>query len=218
MLEELIPLNPIHFFALQWDCPEMRSVRTFPEKSHYLPDLAKYQHDTSFADIALGWNDKGIQIAVFFHDLMEHPDFPDIQSGDSVEIFIDTRDVKTSGYTTRFCHHFFFLPAPVKTNGDFIQAGEITRFRTDDVHELCDPNSLIVKGQTKKNRTLMSIEIPSACLHGYDPMQFDRLGFTYRINRYRGYPQFFAASSDEFPIEQHPSVWASIRLMKELKA
>ncbi len=54
---------------------------------------------------------------------------------------IDTRDLKTSGYNTKFCHHFYFLPEKI----DGIQCGEVTRFRTEDTHELCDPQFLQVE-------------------------------------------------------------------------
>ncbi len=33
---------------------------------------------------------------------MNNPFFPNVNQGDSFELFIDTRDVKTSGYNTRF--------------------------------------------------------------------------------------------------------------------
>jgi hypothetical protein len=136
--------------------------------------------------------------------------YPDIARGDSVELFFDTRDVKTSGFNTRFCHHFFFLPEAV----DGHQAGEITRFRTEDIHELCDPKELKVKSQLKSNSYQMQIFIPAHCLHGYDSEQFDRLGFTYRINRPDGPSQHFSVVTDDYQVEQQPSLWSSVRLVK----
>lgn len=60
----------------------------------------------------------------------------------------------------------------------------------------------------------MKIFIPSQCLYGYDPKQFDRLGFTYRINRAGGQPQHFSVISQEYQIDQQPSLWGSIKLVK----
>jgi hypothetical protein len=123
---------------------------------------------------------------------------------------IDTRDVKTAGFNTRFCHHFFFLSEPVEG----LVAGEITRFRTEDTHELCDPQDLKVISSRKKNSYTMNLFIPGSCLYGYDPDQFNRLGFTYRLNRAHGFPQHFSVVSEDYQIEQQPSLWSSLRLIK----
>jgi len=32
------------------------------------------------------------------------------RKGDSIELFIDTRDSKKAGFITKFCHHFIFFP------------------------------------------------------------------------------------------------------------
>jgi hypothetical protein len=50
-------------------------------------------------------------------------------------------------------------------------------------------------------------------LYGYDPKQFDRVGFTYRINRHGGNPQHFAVVSKDYQIDQQPSLWGSIKLI-----
>lgn len=142
------------------------------------------------------------------------PQFPNFQAGDSVELFFDTRDVKTSGFNTKFCHHFYFLPEAIENEGEAIQAGEATRFRTEDVHELCSPQLLEVKTTKGGKEVKMDIFIPKECLHGYDPSLFERLGFTYRINRASGSHQFFTANGEDFTIEQQPSLWASIKLIK----
>jgi hypothetical protein len=211
MLEELIPLDPVHFFAFQVDCHYVKSKRL--EKKHLLPDLSEFHDATPFAEVSIGWHERGVHLLVLVSGRFDQPDFPNFQAADSIELFFDTRDVKTTGYTTRFCHHFYFLPDPFQTNGDFIRAGEITRFRTDDVHELCDASQLRVEASQEEKGRLVNIFIPSECLCGYDPAQFDRLGFTYRINRISGVRQNFSASDADFPIESQPSLWASLKLI-----
>ncbi len=209
MVETLAPLTPVHFFAIGIDC------HYFKGKSSQLPQLSPLTGDKQFAEVAVGWNEKGLYVDVTAKRPRTEVFFPDITSGDSVELFIDTRDVKNRTFNTRFCHHFFFLPQPVDTNGASVQAGEITRFRTEDSHELCDPEALVLScDQTKKGYTL-HIFIPAHVLHGYDPSQFDRIGFTYRINRYDAPPQHFSLSSEDFSIEQHSSNWATMKLVKE---
>ena len=210
MFESL--LNPVHFFAFQIDCHPTNAGKL--EKKHLLPDLSSFHGSLPFAEVAIGWHEKGIHLTVSVQGRFDQPTFPHIGSADSIELFIDTRDVKTAGFPTRFCHHFYFLPDPVEDNGESIQAEEITHFRTDDKHELCDASLLQVSSEKEKKRRRVNIFIPSDCLHGYDPTQFDRLGFTYRINRIDGSEQNFSANETDFSIESQPSLWASLKLVK----
>lgn len=212
MLEEVIPLTPVHFFSFQVDCHYFKKNL---ERRHKLPDLSPFHGDFAFAEMFLGWNEKGIALEARVNAPFDESEFPDFQSGDSIELFIDTRDVKTTAYPTKFCHHFYFLPVPFEENGDAIQAGEVTRFRADDAHELCDPSKLIVVSEKGRREQIVKILMPAECLHGYDPVLINRLGFSYRINKKNGHRQFFSANDADFTIESQPSLWASLKLLKE---
>lgn len=215
--ESELALSPINFFQISADCNHLPAVEgQFPTLStsnmrkYVLPDTSALCAEDHFADLAMGWNALGIEVLVHVKEPYRQSSYPDIMRGDSVELFFDTRDVKTSGFNTRFCHHFYILPESVEGH----LAGELTRFRTEDAHELCEPSTLQVKSQIKPNSFLVHIFIPAQSLYGYDPEQFDRLGFSYRINRAGGYVQHFSVTSDDFQIEQQPSLWSSIRLVK----
>lgn len=213
-MEDFVPLSPVNFFQIQAEC--YRVDKGFPGlqgallRKHMLPDMSALCADYPFAQVALGWNVEGIEAHVQVNQPCQRSSFPDVTRGDSVELFFDTRDVKTASFNTRFCHHFYFLPEAIEGH----LAGEITRFRTEDVHELCDPNELRVKATFKNSSYTMQIFIPSQCLYGYDPDQFDRLGFTYRINRPNSSAQHFSVVSDEYQVDQQPSLWSSLRLVK----
>ncbi|NGX61738.1 MAG: hypothetical protein K940chlam9_01227 [Chlamydiae bacterium] len=209
MLEEIVPLEPVHFFGFQVDVPYTQAGKL--TKKHRLPDLSSLHNMHPFADVSMGWNELGIYLHFTIEGSFRHPDFPGIRSGDSIELFFDTRDVKTTAYNTRFCHHFYFLPISVQPNGEAIQAGEMTRFRTEDTHELCDPDLLQIE---KKKGGKFEIFLPRETLYGYDPTQFSRIGFTYRINRVGGAVQYFSANEGDFSIEKQPSLYASMRLVK----
>jgi hypothetical protein len=212
MLEEnFVPLDPVNYFQIGADCNRLEGPLTSKNMRGYLlPDTSALCEEEHFADVALGWSTEKLEIMVNVKEAFQEAYYPEVTKGDSIELFFDTRDVKTSGFNTRFCHHFFFLPESVE--GQI--AGEITRFRTEDVHELCDANELKVKCEFKSQSYQMHITIPSHCLNGYDPEQFDRLGFTYRINRAGGSPQHFSATTEDYQIEQQPSLWSSLRLKK----
>ncbi len=210
MIEDIqINLSPISFFQLRADAHHLTKEMGDPAK-YLLPDTSALCNEIPFAEVSMGWNEEGIH----FHLLSRRPFirsvYPSIQKGDSFEVFIDTRDMKSASFNTRFCHHFFCLPSPTDEE---IQAGEITRFRTEDAHELCSPKELIVRSELFKKGYALDFIIPKQCLHGYEPEQFNRLGMTYRVNSYGANPQHFSASSQDYPIEQGPSLWSSVRLI-----
>lgn len=212
--EDFVPISPVNFFQLNVDAHQLSGSFPSLNKKNYrkylLPDTSSLCGETPFAEIALGWDNDGIEIYAQIDTPFQRAFYPDIQRGDSVELFFDTRDVKTSGFNTRFCHHFFFLAEGV--DGQFM--GELTRFRTEDAHPLCNPNDLKIKVLNQRTNYSLSIFIPRHCLHGYDPEQFNRMGFTYRINRAEGFPQHFSVATDDYQIEQQPSLWGSVKLVK----
>jgi len=215
--DEIVPITPINFFQVSADCNYLPHAKgqSFPHLTkknagkYLLPDTSALCSEESFAEVSIGWHAEGIEVFVKVDSPFKKAVYPEIDRGDSVELLIDTRDVKTSGFNTRFCHHFFFLAEGV--DGHF--AGEITRFRTEDVHPLCDPSELKVKSLCQSDGYQLNIFIPSSCLHGYDPEQFNRLGFTYRINQSEGFPQHFSVVADDYQIEQQPSLWGTLRLI-----
>lgn len=206
---ELFSLNPVHFFALSCDCLYLSTKDQVPTLTGYaLPLTQRLTREDAFAKIAIGWNEEGIGVQVQVNQPASESFYPEIEEGDSIELFFDTRDLKSVGFNTRFCHHFFFLPQAVEG----MTKGEKTRFRTEDNHLLCDPQALYCQTQLKKNNYQMKIFIPSQCLYGYDPRQFNRLGFTYRINRHKGKPQHFSVVSQDYQVDQQPSLWGSLIL------
>lgn len=217
--EEIVPITPVNFFQLSAECHELpkQSSSSFPQlngknyRKYLLPETSSLCGEEAFAEVAIGWRIEGLELYVNVNHPFRRAFHPNVERGDSVEIFIDTRDVKTAGFNNRFCHHFFFLAEGVE--GHF--AGEITRFRTEDVHPLCDPNELKVKSLNRSSSYALNIFIPSHCLHGYDPEQFNRLGFAYRINRAEGFPQHFTVVTEDYQVDQQPSLWGSLKLVPD---
>jgi hypothetical protein len=204
-------LQPIHFFALSYDCYKLHEkYHLIDVDTHTLPSTAfLIAEQKNFARISLRWHEEGIAIAVAVDQPIEQSFYPEIERGDSIELFFDTRDVKSASFNTKFCHHFFFLPQII----DGINKGEKTHFRTEDSHSLCDPRDLLFQLQTHKKGYSAHIFIPAACLHGYDPLQFNRLGFTYRIHSAKKLIQHFTAVSSDYQIDQQPSLWGSLNLV-----
>jgi hypothetical protein len=199
IFEEIPSLSPVQFFDLAWDCPYIKKALKVSSDSR-LPSTSELLNEDSFADIYMGWNEEGIYLEIRSQ----------VRTlSDTVELFFDTRNLKTKARISRFCHQFSFTP----DEKEGFYGREITRFQNDDVHRLSDPHDLEVKVESTERSYRLQIQIPAHCLYGYDPLQFTKLGFTYRIIRADGSPQHFAVSTEEFVIEQHPSLWATLNLV-----
>ena len=200
---------PVEFFAISSEIhftkerPTLRKMRRF-----LLEDTSSLLGEEKFADVSLAWNEEGIYAALFVHKPIERMEASAFEKGDALELFFDTRDLKTAYCATRFCHHFLFLPEGERG------AREITHFRTEDMHTLCDPSDLLLEIKSERKAYSMQIFIPTHCLHGLDPKNNSRIGFTYCIHRSGASPQHFSVSSKHFSIEQSPRLWASLILGK----
>ncbi len=206
--DDIPSLSPVQFFGVTADCLSI-SKKLKAEKDHLLPLTSEMLSEESFADVYAGWNKEKICLLFDIFSPFEKISEDDFRKGDSVEVFIDTRDMKTKASVSKFCHHFVFFPALSQN----FYGREITRFRSDDMHPLCHPEDLQVNVKLKSDGYQMNIEIPGDCLCGFDPLNFSKIGFTYKINRASGPSQHFAVSSEEYSIEQHPATWGSLKLI-----
>ena len=193
MLEEIPALPPVHFFSFSCDLSYGKTL--FPLKTYLLPDTTKILREESLATIAMAWNEEGLLFQVRIKG--EYSD------EDQIELFLDTRDLKEAGYLTKFCHHFIIAGEEGK---------EVTKLRIDESRPLSE--NISVELTKEKNRYEWQIAIPSQNLYGFEPSLCDRLGFTYRVHRLNGEMQHFVADSPFYAIEEHPSLWASLKLLR----
>lgn len=210
-LEEIPPFVAANFLEISAEVHLADALPKNPYKKPFLlPDTSLLLEEEAFAEIAMCYSKKGICVAVKVHKPFQEVYFPEVHLGDSIEIFIDTRDRKSAGTIHRFCHHFVFLPKEVEG----MQSCEVTKFRLEDAHPLCDSSLLKIESSFKTKEYELIITIDKEALHGFDPEECPRLGFTYRVNRKGGSAQHFNLGSKEYHIEKHPSAWACLKLKK----
>jgi hypothetical protein len=205
--ENLPSLKALNFFNLNIDCYKFLTKPKILNKKYLIKSFCLLLDEEEFAQVYMAWDEKGL----YFIFNVNHPFTKaslELKKSDTIEIFIDTRSLKTKGYITKFCHHFIFFAQEV--NGH--KGMEITRFSGDDIHKLCDPKELIIESIIKPKSYMLNIEIPSICLVGFNPLEIDYLSFTYRINRFDDASQHFSLSSLEHSIEKSPHLWAKIIL------
>ncbi len=212
IFEKLPALAPLECFSLSCRMrysqaqPSLKVLRS----KFLLPDTSDWLGEESFASVAIAWSQIGLFVGAFVDKPFEEVIYPRFSQGDALELFIDTRDFKKAGFATRFCHRFVVFAKPFQG----ISAHEISHFRAEDSHPLCDPADLQVISDFASKSYQVQVFIPAHCLHGYDSEAFDRIGFTYRVHRLRGVAQHFAIAAHHFSLEQHPRLWASFKLVK----
>ena len=209
LLEGMAPFFPADFFTCSTEVAYSKEVKG----ARILPDLSELLAEEKLASFSLAWNEEGLLGTVTVNSPMTASSFPDYIKGDAVELFIDTRDNKKAGSPTRFCHQFVLLPFEVEG----VTAVEVTRFRPEDAHELCDPALIHLDVQKSGEGYSLTFTLPKEILHGYDPLQFPRIGLSYRIHRHKGEAGHFPFSSKRFNPLQNPSLWASITLTQDEK-
>ena len=208
-LEEIYSFSPSCFLQFAIDVQEHKGVVKTPYKKPFLlPNTEIFLEEESFAEVSMWYDIEGVYLSILIQKPFEDVSFPNVQEGDSIELFFDTRDLKSAGSIHKFCHHFVFFPKAVEG----MIAYEMTKFRGEEARALCDPKLLQVETVFAKNSYEMKLFIEKEALYGFDPRSFNRLGFTYRINRKGDYPQDFNVSSTDYSIEKYPSTLASLRL------
>ncbi len=211
MFEELAPLSPLFFFQVAYKAKYLPlSKKTFFSNNYLLPRTSEFSSEEEFAKVFFAWHEEGIHIHAEIAEEMENASFSNYRSGDALEVFIDTRDLKSRKALSPFCHHFVIFGE--KVNGFF--GHEITRFRAEGGHPLCHPRDISVEADIKPKKSRLTIYLPHYSLYGFDPLSFQRLGFSYRVNRTQKSPQSFSVNSEEFNLSEHPNLWASLRMEK----
>jgi hypothetical protein len=215
MMEERISLKGSFLFQLHIDCPRIKNP---PAAEHLaklksnqlspLPDPEDLTAEDTFASLSCGWSPEGLFFEALVQQGIKKVMLP-FEKGDSLEIFLDTRHLQNALSIHRFCHHFYFLPEAFEGQ----QAAEVTKFRNEERHPLCNPKDLKVETQKKPHYYSMKIFIPAESLHGFDPEQFPKLGLAYRLNRAGGHPQ--SLSPKDAPINHSPALWSTLKLQKE---
>ena len=202
-LRELPPIPPEHFFDLSIQ------IRKKGKRVSYLPDTSFLTGEPTFARMSLTWSPEGMAVYARVERPLVASFYPKYRSGDSLELFFETRLLQKRSSIHRFCHHFLFLPQKV---GE-VEAQEITTFHPLERRPQASPDLLLLQTSRRARQYEMKIEIPQEGFYGYDPLHFNTLRFSYRLNCYGGEAQSFFPSSNAFSLEKDPSLWATLALV-----
>lgn len=169
----------------------------------------------NFADVRLAWNEFGLALQVEVTGKNEPPqgsaERP--RGSDGVMLWVDTRDARTSHRASRYCHQFHFLPTGGGPDGDEPVCGQTKINRALHDAPLCNPSEMPFRSTRTKRGYLVEAFLPAAVLHGFDPEQNPRLGFTYAVRDAELGEQVLSVGA-EFPYWEDPSLWSVLELVK----
>jgi hypothetical protein len=218
-----MPLVPNRFlFRVAYPCRYVGGIPSddgdglfdLPESCR-IDNFAAMDERRDFADVRLAWNDFGLalQVEVRGKELPPAGDAARPRLSDGVALWIDTRDARTSHRASRYCHQFHFLPTgggPEHDQPAFVQT-HIHRALHDV--PLAPAGAVPFRCERRAGGYRVEAFLPAAVLHGFDPEQNPRLGFTYAVRDHELGDQVLSVGTD-FPYAEDPSLWSVLELVR----
>ena len=199
-----IKAYPAHGITLDGVCDEW-------DTHHELPDLAV--DGESFATVWMAWESDALWFAVKVPRTRAPQVIPNRPaSGDCVELYIDTRDVRSAHRAGRYCHKFIFAPQgrAGRARHPFFEHAEIARATASPPK--VTPDQVEVAASIEPESYSMEIRLPAEALFGYDVETNRRLGLAYVIHDIERPMQVWPHSAD-LPVWVDPALWAVVELV-----
>jgi len=177
---------------------------------YLLPHLSSLDGEPRFADVYGAWNEDWLAFAVCVTGKRRiQVDPRQFWAKDSVEIWLDTRDVRTAHRLSRYCHQFYFLPKGGGRGG----AAPVGRQAASTPAPQADPDEIRVASTTARDGYIIEAIIGASALSGFDVGECNRLGFNYHINDTELGTQYWLWGK-RFPLHADPSLWGTLELVK----
>lgn len=213
--DRLVPPRFLFRFALPCYHCEPGKGGVDLDETYRLTSLTGLDGTPTFADVRMGWSPLGLFFKVLVQGKRQTPWCRDgrIDESDGLHVWIDTRDTKNIHRASRFCHHFVFLPSGGGNRRDEPVAGQLLIHRARQNPKPADPSHFQLKSQVQTEGYVLEAFVSAKGMTGYDPEEHSHLGFNYCIvDRERGNQSLVA--QDGFPVDEDPSLWATLDLTK----
>lgn len=209
------------WFRLAATCPRIEGIPLSDKRGGLLdlppasaiPDLSALDGRASWASVRVGWNSRGLGIAVHAQGRGSGQADRDRPEGfANVNFWIDTRDTRNVSRATRFCHRFFTrltLSRDQKRLDVEFQQRAIARAVADA--PMSHTDEAATYAELTRHGWVLEVFLPAAVLNGFDPDTNRRLGFAYQVSDHDREDQFLGVGR-EFPLGENPSLWATLEL------
>lgn len=192
------------------DPPDVDGDLSDWDARYLLPHLAGMDGAPRFADVYAAWNEDWLAFAFAVRGKRRvRVNTRRFWEGDCVEVWIDTRDVRSSHKPSRHCHHFYFLPKGGGRSGNDPVGRQASSFPSPK----CSAEDIEVASTIGRDGYIIEAVIYATGLFGYDVDECDRIGFNYNINDTELGSQYWLWGKG-FPIHADPSFWGTLELVR----
>lgn len=180
-----------------------------------LPTLSMLEDKPRLADVRMAWSEAGLGVSVRVQGKKQPPWCRDsrIEDSDGLQVWIDTRNTQNIHRAGRFCHRFAFMPIGGGRKLDEPVAALLAINRAKESPREIEPRQIIVSSQRRVDGYTLDAFLPADILTGYNPSDQPQLGFTYALTDRELGTQTFTIGP-EFPIDEDPSLWGTLDLVK----
>lgn len=213
-------LTPRAFFSWSFACPYRATPPRIDgnlgdwDAGQRLPELMSVDGRQAFADLYMAWNEAGLYFAVEVQRKNRFRIDPKHWArGDCLELWLDTRDLKDVHRAHRYCHRFYILPGGTGPDGKRPIGRQTTIDRAREQAPPCPEETIELGLRRLKASYRLEVKLPATGLNGFQPGEFDRLGFTYLLHDSQHGTQSWSAGT-ELPVEHDPSTWGSVELAR----
>ena len=209
------------FFHYTHPCPFRRNspkingnLRDWDDTQR-VPDLMPIEGQEGYASMYMAWNDDALYFGLEVPRKSSYKIDPrEPTAGDCLELFLDTRDVKDAHRANRYCHRFYFLPGGTGKDGKAPIGRQSSVDKAREQAPPCPEETIKVGLRRLKRSYQMEILLPAQGLNGYDPREFNRIGFTYVLHDSEHGMQSWSAGR-EVPVTQDPGTWGTVEFQPE---
>ena len=207
------PIPPSALFGFSVRCPPAGDIEIdgvlddWPANS-LLPDLFDLQDRARPAEVRIAWSPEGLWFALRVEDRKSRPKSSDTK-GDQIELYIDTRDVRTVHRPGRHCHRFRIMPRGPRRPAKIAQYA-IPRPTASPPD--ADLGVVTLASVAEKSFYTVEGHLPASVLNGYDTEVTRRMGIAYHLTDTE-HGDFTWPHDPTLPTVLNPSFWAVLELV-----
>jgi hypothetical protein len=180
---------------------------------NFLPQVS-LEGRPPFATVSMAWSAEGLWFACSVPRTKAPQVIPKrLASGDCLELYIDTRDIRSAHRAGRYCHKFVVAPVGGAGRGrnPIFEHQEIQRALATP--PLVQPDEIDLASEVRKDGYTMEMFFPASTLTGYDVEINRRLGLAYVLHDIEREMQVWPHQVD-LPVWIDPGLWAVVELVE----
>lgn len=152
-------------------------------EQYALPPMCTIDGQAPFGQVYGAWNEGGLYVGCRVEGKTRAVkcDPANFRNSDCLRVMTDMRDTRDIRRASRFCQHFYFLPAGGGAKGREACGGSAKIARAMQDAPAVSPSDLLVASVVSKGGYSITAHVPARVLAGFDPVENPRIGFYYML-------------------------------------